>query len=32
VEGDTGLILADQDIRGEKLSEAIQKALAGKMK
>jgi peroxiredoxin len=32
VDGDTGVILADKDIRGEKLGDAIQKALAGKQK
>jgi len=32
VDGDTGIILADKDIRGEALAPAIEKALAGKKK
>jgi hypothetical protein len=32
VDGNTGLILANKDIRGEKLGEAIKKALADRKK
>ena len=32
IDGDTGVILADKDIRGEALAPAIEKALAGKKK